>query len=132
MKKILPILRHPNPILREKSIPVKVETVTSGAWKEFLSDLEATMLEKDGVGLAAPQVGIRERIIVIRHEKKNIFLINPEIVKKSWARITDEEGCLSVTNDAGEILYGTVERHKKVSCRYIDIKGISCIIPYIQ
>jgi peptide deformylase len=123
MKKILPILRHPNPILREKSLPVKADTVSSGAWKEFLANLEATMLEKDGVGLAAPQVGVSQRIIVIRHEKKNIFLINPEIVKKSWARITDEEGCLSVTDEEGRILYGKVERHKKVICRYVDIKG---------
>lgn len=123
MKKILPVITHPNPILREKSLPVKAEALSAGAWNEFMGNLEATMLEKDGAGLAAPQVGVSERIVVIRHENQNLFLANPEIIKKSWARVVDEEGCLSVVDEQGRILYGKVERHKKIVCRYLDKSG---------
>jgi peptide deformylase len=123
MKKILPILINPNPILRKKSLPVKEAAFKGKDWREFLDDLENTMISKDGAGLAAPQVGVSEQVIVVKDENRNLFMVNPEIVKKSWARITDEEGCLSVLDERGEILYGQVERHKKVICRYLDKNG---------
>lgn len=50
-------------------------------------------------------------------------MINPEITKKSWAKETDLEGCLSVLNKKGEIYYLPVSRHKKVTCSYFDNKG---------
>ena len=81
------------------------------------------MKKKDGAGLAAPQIAKNIRIIVVNHNDKTIFLINPKITRKSWARETEEEGCLSVLNEKGEIIYAPVERHKKVSCIYVDENG---------
>lgn len=91
--------------------------------QDFLLDLEETMKKKDGAGLAAPQVGKNIRICVIQDEKRSFFMINPQITKKSWARETAEEGCLSVLNEQGEIIYALVERHKKVNCVYLDKQG---------
>jgi peptide deformylase len=50
-------------------------------------------------------------------------MINPKIIKRSWAREVEEEGCLSVLNKKGEIVYGPVARHKKITCVYEDEKG---------
>lgn len=81
------------------------------------------MLEKDGAGLASPQIGVNVRMVVLRHGGKNLFLINPKITKKSWAKIIEQEGCLSVVDQDGEIIYHPVERHKKVTCIHYDLKG---------
>jgi len=124
MVKQLDIIHHPNPILRKKSRDIKKEELLDKEMKEFLLDMEETMKKKDGAGLAAPQVGKNIRLIVINNEKdKTLFLINPKITKKSWAREIEEEGCLSVINDKGEIIYGPVSRHKKISCIYLDKNG---------
>lgn len=93
--------------------------------KQLLLDMEHTMKELDGAGLAAPQIGLNIRLIVINDEKANrtIFMINPKITKKSWGQEIDEEGCLSVLDDQGKIIYGRVSRHKKVTCNYYDENG---------
>jgi peptide deformylase len=123
MPKQLPIITHPNPILRNKSLEIVPEKIISPAIQSLLKDMEETMKKKDGAGLAAPQISKNIRIIVVNHNEKTIFLINPKITKKSWAREIEEEGCLSVLNDKGEIIYAPVERHKKVSCLYLNEKG---------
>ena len=123
MAKELPILIHPNPILRKKSQDITAAEIASRKFQQLLLDMEETMIKKDGAGLAAPQIGQNIRAIVIRHEDKTFFLINPKITKKSWAREIEEEGCLSVLNDKGEIIYAPVERNKKVNCVYLDKKG---------
>lgn len=123
MPKELEILINPNPTLRKKSAPVDLDKIKDKDFQKFLADLEETMIKKDGAGLAAPQVGKNIRVIVIADGKKNIFLINPQITKKSWARETEEEGCLSVLNDKGEIIYAPVERYKKINCLYFDKQG---------
>lgn len=123
MAKKLEILIHPNPILRKKSAEIKIEELSDKKMKELLLDMEETMKEKDGAGLAAPQIGKNIRLIVISHEKKTIFLINPTITKKSWARKIEEEGCLSVVNEKGEIIYAPVSRHRRVNCVYLDEIG---------
>jgi peptide deformylase len=123
MAKKLEILIHPNPILRKKSDEINTKELLKKEMKELLLDMEETMNEKDGAGLAAPQIGKNIRLIVISHEKKTIFLINPVITKKSWARKIEEEGCLSVVNEKGEIIYAPVSRHKKINCIYLDEKG---------
>lgn len=123
MPKKLDILIHPNPILRKKSQELQKEELLKKEIKELLLDMEETMKVKDGAGLAAPQIGKNLRIVVISHEKKTIFLINPVITKKSWARKTEEEGCLSVVNSKGEIVYAQVSRHKRVTCNYLDENG---------
>ena len=79
-----------------------------------------TMLEKDGVGLAAPQIGINERLVIINFqltpsEFRPIALINPEIVDASIEMIGDEEGCLSLPGENA-----TVVRPAKVTVRFLD------------
>ncbi len=121
--KLLDIIIHPNKILRKKSKEVDLEKLKNLKFKQFLLDLELTMIKKDGAGLAAPQVGINDRVIVINDKEKNIFMINPLITKKSIAQKTEAEGCLSVVNDKGELFYQAVSRHKWLNCKYYNEKG---------
>jgi len=123
MAKQLEILINPHPILRKKSISLEPKEISTPKMKALLLDMEETMKVKDGAGLAAPQIGKNIRVIVINNENKTIFLINPVITKKSWARKTEEEGCLSVLNEDGEIIYAKISRHKKINCIYLDEKG---------
>lgn len=123
MPKELIIITHPNSILRKVSKEVDPKIIDTLEIQTLLKDMEETMKKKDGAGLAAPQVSKNIRIIVVNHNEKTFFLINPRITKKSWARETEEEGCLSVLNNKGEIIYAPVERHKKVSCIYFNEKG---------
>jgi len=123
MPKELTIITHPNPILRKKSLEVAADAIKTPTIQELLKDMEETMKKKDGAGLAAPQIAKNIRIIVVSYNDQTFFLINPKITKKSWAKETEEEGCLSVLNEQGEIIYAPVERHKKVSCIYFDEKG---------
>lgn len=123
MPKELDILINPNPILRKKSELIDDVKILEKDFQNLLLDMEETMLKKDGAGLAAPQVGKNIRAVVISHNNATLFLINPQITKKSWAKEIEEEGCLSVLNDKGEIIYAPIERHKKVNCIYINEKG---------
>ncbi len=118
MSKLLPILTKPSPILREISEEVKEDEIKSPKIKELFLDMKKTMREKNGVGLAAPQIGINKRIFVVKAKKDSIFFINPIVTKKSWAKATDEEGCLSIPG-----VYGKVKRHKKINCTFTDIDG---------
>ena len=114
------IVIEPDPILRKKSeILEKVDDELRG----LLDDMLETMYSAPGIGLAAVQVGILKRIIVIDiskdKEKKNpFFLINPEIVSKSKNTSTYEEGCLSLPGYFAEI-----ERPAECQVKYIDYFG---------
>jgi peptide deformylase len=125
MEKFLPIIINPNPILRKLSIPVNLDDLKKADIKQLLLDMAFTMKKKDGAGLAAPQIGQNIRIVVINDESSDrpIIMVNPQITKKSWGREIDEEGCLSVLDNNGEIIYGPVERYKKVTCNYYDETG---------
>jgi peptide deformylase len=123
MPKQLTILIHPDPRLRRQSELVNPTEIKTALFQNWLQDLKETMIKKDGAGLAAPQIGETKRVIVINHEDKTYFLINPQITRKSWARETEEEGCLSVLNDQGEIVYAPVARYKKINCIYLDERG---------
>ncbi|MFA5753961.1 MAG: peptide deformylase [Patescibacteria group bacterium] len=123
MPKQLTILLHPDSRLRRLSTPIAPAEINTPVFQAWLLDLQETMIKKDGAGLAAPQVGETKRIIAVYYEEKTYFFINPQITKKSWARETEEEGCLSVLDDKGEIIYAPVSRYKKVSCTYLDEKG---------
>jgi len=110
--KILPVKLYGEEVLRKKSESVKELTEEI---KQFIVDLTETMYEKDGVGLAAPQVGRSLRIFVIdpfwfkENGKKNPFvLINPEFIEFE-GEISMEEGCLSLPN-----IYAKVVRAEKV------------------
>jgi len=105
-----------NPILRKKaSAVVKITKKTN----ELIRDMHETMIEANGVGLAAPQVGISERIVLITLDNKKILpLLNPEIMDFSEEREWGEEGCLSLPNQ-----WGQVERATDVIVRFMDLKG---------
>lgn len=119
MAKILPILSIPSPILREKSVVIDMKEIKSKKLKELQADMIKTMKEKDGVGLAAPQVGQNIRLIAVNTKNGVICMINPKITKKSWAKEWGEEGCLSVPG-----VYGKVKRCKKINCIYFNKEGI--------
>lgn len=125
MPKILDIIKYPSEDLRKKSIEINEADFKKVEMKKLLADMEHTMKKLDGAGLAAPQIGMNIRLVVIHDEttKKTIFMMNPKITKKSWGQEVDEEGCLSVVDEKGEIIYGPVSRHKKVTCMYFDELG---------
>ena len=107
------ILTYPDPVLRQKVEPV---TPFDDALKELAHDLAETMYAAPGVGLAANQIGICLRIVVIdvsrsEDEKKPLVLVNPEIIEKEGCQI-DEEGCLSVIDYTAR-----VERFNKLLSR---------------
>jgi peptide deformylase len=100
------ILTEPNKILREKSL--KVEQVDKDL-QTLMDDMLETMYAAPGIGLAAIQVGVPKRVIVMDLEyKKNgpknpMYFVNPEIIEKSKKNSTYEEGCLSVPGQFAEI-----------------------------
>ncbi|MFZ5801506.1 MAG: peptide deformylase [Candidatus Omnitrophota bacterium] len=114
---ILNVRVFPDPVLKKKASSVRSVGPDERA---FIDDLTQTMWEKDGVGLAAPQVGVLKRITVIAPTLKRgeeIVLINPEILESS-GREADSEGCLSLPGIQGE-----VPRAKKIKFRYQDLEG---------
>lgn len=113
---MLKIITNPNPILRQKALPIK--SATTAEMKALIPEMIETMLKKDGVGLAAPQVNESIRLIVIRYKDDNLVMINPKIIKKSLLKEWDEEGCLSFP-----YIFGDVKRCKKVTVTYLDATG---------
>ena len=114
------IIIEPDPILRKKS--VTLEKVDNDL-RKLMDDMLETMYSAPGIGLAAVQIGVLKRVIVIDiskgEEKKNpIFLVNPEITFKSKHTSSYEEGCLSVPNQFAEI-----DRPKNCEVEYLDYNG---------
>ena len=114
------ILTEPDPILRKKCEPLEKVDVDT---KKLMDDMLATMYAAPGIGLAAVQVGILKRLVVIdiskAEEKKNpIFLINPQIIHKSKKTSVYEEGCLSLPGQFAEI-----ERPAECTLKYVDYNG---------
>ena len=114
------ILTEPDPILRKKCEPLeKVDTDT----KKLMDDMLETMYAAPGIGLAAIQVGILKRLIVIditkgEEKKSPIFLINPSIVHQSKKTSVYEEGCLSLPGQFAEI-----ERPAECTVKFINYDG---------
>ena len=115
---VLSIRTFPDPILKQKA--KKVKTI-DGSIKKLISDMIETICSSPGrVGLAAPQVGISLRVIVIGlPEEEAIVLVNPEIVRKRGERLIDE-GCLSVPGYIGQI-----KRAETVTAKGRDRNGIA-------
>lgn len=115
---LLPILEYPDPRLRTVARPV---TVFDDRLRRLVADMAETMYEAPGVGLAATQVDVHERLIVIdTSEDKNDLLvfINPEILWASEEQVECEEGCLSVPG-----IYDAVTRPERVRVRAFDAQG---------
>jgi peptide deformylase len=112
---ILEIKKYPDPILRKKAEEVKEITEEI---KKIAQDMIETKRSSQGIGLAAPQVGILKRIIVLRTENHPQVLVNPEILEKSKEKEIMEEGCLSFPG-----LYLKIKRAKRVKVEALDEKG---------
>ena len=114
------ILTEPNKILREKSLPVDKVDVDL---QKLMDDMLETMYAAPGIGLAAIQVGVPKRVIVLdlapKDQPKNpMYFINPEIIKKSENDSIYEEGCLSVPGQFAEIA-----RPDRCHVKYLDYYG---------
>lgn len=130
---IKPILTEPNPVLRQRSNEIDVSAILSKEIKDAVQDMKDT-LEKseDGIGIAAPQIGIPFRIFIVSEESKfvedksqtertdwkQLVYINPVITKFSTKKTEAVEGCLSVPKK-----YGLVKRPEKISIEAYDEKG---------
>ena len=114
------ILTEPDPILRKKCEPLETVDIDT---KKLMDDMLETMYAAPGIGLAAVQVGILKRLVVIdiskgEEKKKPIFLINPQIMHQSKETSVYEEGCLSLPGQFAEI-----ERPAECTIKYIDYNG---------
>ena len=117
---ILPIIWAPDPILKTKCM--HVTSIDNGV-KQLMEDMLETMYDAPGVGLAAPQLGIKKRLVVVdcarSDESPNPYcMINPELVALSEEKAISEEGCLSLPGHYADIL-----RPTEVKVKYLDKNG---------
>lgn len=117
---IRPIVLVPDPVLRHKAEPV---AAVDDAIRQLMDDMLETMHDAAGIGLAAPQIGLSCRVIVMdcsedEEEPQPLKMANPEIIWTSEDTETMEEGCLPFPGIAGE-----VTRKRAVSVRYLDENG---------
>lgn len=114
---LLPILRYPDPRLHKKALPVER---VDDAVRKLVADMAETMYEAPGIGLAATQVDVHKRVVVIdvsEDKSKLMAFINPEILERSGEQVC-EEGCLSVPG-----IYEKVLRSERVKVRALDARG---------
>jgi peptide deformylase len=114
------ILTYPNPELKKKSAAV---TIITDSIRELVRDMAETMYAAPGIGLAAPQIGVHKRVIIIDISGKNeppdlIVAIDPVIVHAE-GEAYEEEGCLSVPDYAAN-----VKRHARVVVKALDLEGV--------
>lgn len=116
----LPILIAPNPVLKARARPVGPGDTE--AVRLLIPRMFTTMYRAPGIGLAAPQVGVKLRLAVVdlmpNDARAPVVLINPEVVAQSQELATREEGCLSLPNQ-----YADVTRPARVRVRYLDEAG---------
>ena len=112
------ILTEPDQLLRQISKPVEKVGIKE---KKLMDDMLDTMYHAKGIGLAAIQIGIPKRIIVMdigKEKKEPMYFVNPVIINKDPVKATYEEGCLSVPNQFAEI-----DRPSKCEVEYLDYNG---------
>ncbi|MEN9888552.1 MAG: Peptide deformylase [Pseudomonadota bacterium] len=115
---LLPILRYPDPRLHKVAQPVQA---FDARLQQLIDDMLETMYEAKGIGLAATQIDVHERLIVIdvsEERDQPLVLINPEITWASEVRVKGDEGCLSVPG-----IYDGVERATSVKVKALDRQG---------
>ena len=117
---IFPILTLPDPVLRKQAKPIERVDVEL---RRLMDDMLLTMYDAPGIGLAAPQIGISRRLIVMDPAKEEapktpLNMVNPEILDRSEEMRIHEEGCLSIPDFTAE-----VERPDKTRVSYIDREG---------
>ena len=116
---LIPIVMLPDPVLRAIADPV--QEVTDGV-RQLLDDMAETMYDAPGIGLAAPQINLSQRLIVMdcgSDEEPELYkMINPEIVNRSAELSILEEGCLSIPDQTAD-----VQRPATVDVKYTDVNG---------
>ena len=117
---VLEILTIPDQRLKNKSSEVKLFDINL---KKIVKDMFDTLNDSgNGIGLAAPQVGVKKRIVIVDLKENNksspVIFINPVIIKESRERAVNEEGCLSIPG-----YYAEVERAKEVDVEWYDLEG---------
>lgn len=128
MSVILPVAQRGEDILRLKAARVADVEFNSDWLMQLASAMIATMLERSGVGIAAPQVYISKRVIIVASrpnlrypdapEMDAVVMVNPEILEFSQAMTLGEEGCLSVPNERGQ-----VQRAQSIKVLYHTLTG---------
>ena len=111
---VLDVVIYPDPVLRAHTKPV---TVFDGQLEALVQDMFDTMVAYQGVGLAAPQIGVLDKVIVVSFEGRSLPLINPEIITMNGESI-DEEGCLSLPETVIKL-----KRADKITVKAQDIQG---------
>jgi len=114
----LKIRTYPDPILSKKGRLVKLDEIKSAKIKKLISRMIETMVENNGLGLAAPQVGQSIQLCTIGFGGDRFVLINPKIISHSWRKEVCEEGCLSFPEK-----FILVKRPKKVTVRALNEEG---------
>lgn len=105
------VLKNPHDELRQKAVDVPVSEITSDRIQQLIDDLMETMVVENGIGIAAPQVGVRERVLIVDDGSNHPqAFVNPRIVQKSFRKVEFEEGCLSIPG-----VFGMVKRHRTVT-----------------
>jgi len=112
---ILKIKKYPDPILRKKCQEVKE---VNEEIKKLIEDMIETMEKNNGVGLAAPQVGVSKRVIIVETEKGPEGFINPKIFKKTKETEIDWEGCLSIPG-----IFLKIKRWKGIEVEALNQEG---------
>jgi len=117
---ILPILVAPHPVLKKRAEPVEAVTDVE---RKLLDDMLETMYDAPGIGLAAPQVGVSKRLLVVDIARDGeapqpMKIVNPEIIEASADMASYEEGCLSFPDQFAE-----VTRPARAKIRYLDETG---------
>jgi peptide deformylase len=117
---IYPIVKYPDPVLQKPAEPI---TTFDANLRQLVDDMFASMYDAQGIGLAAPQIGLSQRLTVIdlsfqKDPKQKIVLINPEIVEKKGKQV-EEEGCLSLPE-----IRDRVVRAAQVKVRALDAHGM--------
>ncbi|WP_455947417.1 peptide deformylase [Lelliottia jeotgali] len=119
---LLPILEFPDPRLRTKAVLIDAADVTTPAFQTLIDDMFHTMYDAPGIGLAASQVDVHKRFMVIDvSEEKDtpMVFINPEIVANEGGQVY-QEGCLSVPG-----IFADVTRANQITVRYLDRLGVA-------
>lgn len=115
---VLEIIKEPAKVLRARSAEVEPKAITTKEMQKLVVDMKETMLAANGIGIAAPQVGIGIRLIIVLGTEGPITVFNPSIAKKSLRGVDSEEGCLSVPKK-----YGTVKRRRALTIKGFNENG---------
>ena len=128
MSAILPVAQRGDVILTLKAASVAESEFNSTWLNELAAAMQATMLERNGVGIAAPQVYVSKRVIIVASRSNSrypdapemdaVVMVNPEILEQSEVTVLGEEGCLSVPNERGQ-----VTRAETIKVQYFTLQG---------